>query len=47
MRDGIYAAIQPSLRGPVHNVLDIGCSVGVGTLALADWLEQHGHRGRG
>ncbi len=45
MRDGIYAAIQPSLRGPVHNVLDIGCSVGVGTLALADWLEQHGHRG--
>ncbi|MBC1260438.1 class I SAM-dependent methyltransferase [Synechococcus sp. BSF8S] len=45
MRDGIFAAIEPSLRGPVHDVLDIGCSVGVGTLALADWLEQHGHRG--
>ncbi|MDM7937070.1 MAG: class I SAM-dependent methyltransferase [Cyanobium sp. CZS 48M] len=43
MRDGIYAAIEPSFSGPVRNVLDIGCSVGVGTLALADWLEQHGH----
>ncbi len=45
MRDGIYAAIEPSLSGPVRNVLDIGCSVGVGTLALTDWLEQHGHSG--
>jgi ubiquinone/menaquinone biosynthesis C-methylase UbiE len=43
MRDGIYAAIEPSLSGPVRDVLDIGCSVGVGTLALTDWLEQHGH----
>ncbi len=45
MRDGIYAAIAPSLSGPVRDALDIGCSVGVGTLALADWLEQHGHAG--
>ena len=45
MRNGIYAAIEPSLSGPVRNVLDIGCSVGVGTLALDDWLEQHGHSG--
>lgn len=45
MRDGIYAAIAPSLRAPVHDALDIGCSVGVGTLALADWLEQNGHAG--
>ncbi|EAQ75674.1 MULTISPECIES: class I SAM-dependent methyltransferase [unclassified Synechococcus] len=45
MRNGIYAAIEPSLSGPVRNVLDIGCSVGVGTLALTDWLEQHGHSG--
>jgi SAM-dependent methyltransferase len=38
MRDAIYAAIEPSLSGPVRDALDIGCSVGVGTLALRDWL---------
>jgi SAM-dependent methyltransferase len=45
MREAIYAAIAPSLQAPLHEALDIGCSVGVGTLALADWLERHGHGG--
>ncbi len=40
LRAAIFAAIEPSLRGPVRNALDLGCSVGVSTLALADWLEQ-------
>ncbi len=39
MRDAIHAAIEPSLDGPVCRALDIGCSVGVGTLALKDWLD--------
>ncbi len=38
LREAIVAAIEPSLDGPVHHALDLGCSVGVGTLALADWL---------
>ena len=40
LRSAIYAAIEPSLRRPVHRALDLGCSVGVGTLALRDWLWQ-------
>lgn len=40
LRDAIFAAIEPSLTGPVRSALDIGCSVGVGTLALQDWLER-------
>jgi SAM-dependent methyltransferase len=40
LRAAIFAAIEPSLEGPVHQALDLGCSVGVGTLALRDWLEQ-------
>ena len=40
LRAAIFAAIAPSLSGPVRNALDIGCSVGVGTLALDDWLER-------
>lgn len=39
LRQAIYAAIAPSLQGPVRRVLDLGCSVGVGTRALKDWLE--------
>ena len=39
LRAAIFAVIEPSLAGPVHNALDLGCSVGVSTLALADWLE--------
>jgi len=39
MRDAIFAAIEPSLTGPVRQALDVGCSVGVGTLALKDWLD--------
>ncbi|MFZ9751955.1 MAG: class I SAM-dependent methyltransferase [Cyanobium sp.] len=38
LRRAIFAAIEPSLAGPVHRALDLGCSVGVGTLALRDWL---------
>jgi len=40
LRAAIFAAIEPSLSGPVRRVLDLGCSVGVGTLALRDWLLQ-------
>jgi SAM-dependent methyltransferase len=40
LRAAIFTAIEPSLDGPVRAALDLGCSVGVGTLALADWLEQ-------
>jgi ubiquinone/menaquinone biosynthesis C-methylase UbiE len=39
LRAAIFAAIEPSLSGPVREALDVGCSVGVGTLALADWLQ--------
>ena len=39
LREAIFAAIEPSLTGPVRSALDLGCSVGVGTLALNDWLE--------
>lgn len=40
LRSAIFAAIEPSLSAPVRRVLDLGCSVGVGTLALRDWLLQ-------
>ncbi|MEB3200167.1 MAG: class I SAM-dependent methyltransferase [Synechococcaceae cyanobacterium] len=40
LRQAIVAAIEPSLQGPVRDALDLGCSVGVSTLALAEWLEQ-------
>jgi SAM-dependent methyltransferase len=40
LRGAIFAAIEPSLSGPLQRVLDIGCSVGVGTFALRDWLLQ-------
>ncbi len=39
LRDAIFAAIAPSLTAPVRHALDIGCSVGVGTLALKAWLD--------
>jgi len=40
LRTAIFAAIEPSLSAPLRRVLDLGCSVGVGTLALRDWLLQ-------
>jgi ubiquinone/menaquinone biosynthesis C-methylase UbiE len=40
LRTAIFAAIEPSLGGPVNRALDLGCSVGVGTLALQQWLER-------
>ena len=39
LRQAITDAIVPSLEGAVHRVLDLGCSVGVGTRALQTWLE--------
>jgi ubiquinone/menaquinone biosynthesis C-methylase UbiE len=39
MRQAIFAAIEPSLGGPVRHALDMGCSVGLGTLALKEWLD--------
>ena len=38
LRRAIFNAIEPSLTGPVQRVLDLGCSVGVGTFALREWL---------
>lgn len=38
LRSAIFNAIEPSLSGPLRRVLDLGCSVGVGTFALRDWL---------
>ena len=42
LRSAIFAAIEPSLTAPVTRALDMGWSVGVGTLALLDWLEGRG-----
>jgi len=38
LRDAIHGAVEPLLEGPLHRVLDLGCSVGVSTQALARWL---------
>ena len=38
LRDAIHAAVEPLLGGALHRVLDLGCSVGVSTQALARWL---------
>jgi len=38
LRDAIHAAVEPLLNGVQHRVLDLGCSVGVSTQALARWL---------
>ena len=38
LRRAIFSAIEPSLTGPVRRALDLGCSVGVGTFALREWL---------
>ena len=40
LRDAIHAAVEPLLTGSLHHVLDLGCSVGVSTQALAEWLRQ-------
>ena len=40
LRDAIHAAVQPLLQGPIRRVVDLGCSVGVSTQALASWLNQ-------
>ena len=39
LRDAIHAAVEPLLSRPVQRVLDLGCSVGVSTQALARWLQ--------
>ena len=38
LRDAIHSAVEPLLNGVQHRVLDLGCSVGVSTQALARWL---------
>ncbi len=40
LRRAIFAAVEPSLSGTVQRVLDLGCSVGVGTQAVKQWLDQ-------
>lgn len=40
LRDAIHTALEPLLQGPLRRVLDLGCSVGVSTLALARWLNR-------
>ena len=40
MRQAIFDLIEPSLNAPLRRVLDLGCSVGVGTQALKHWLDQ-------
>ena len=39
LRQASYDALAPSLPVPVSRVLDLGCSVGVGTEALQAWLQ--------
>ncbi len=38
LRDAIHAVVEPLLSDSIHDVLDLGCSVGVSTQALARWL---------
>ncbi len=40
LRDAIHAVVEPLLNESIHEVLDLGCSVGVSTQALAAWLNQ-------
>ena len=40
LRDAIHAAVEPLLSGRLQRVLDLGCSVGVSTQALARWLTE-------
>ncbi len=40
LRDAIHTALEPLLQGPLRRVLDLGCSVGVSTLALAHWMNR-------
>ena len=38
LRDAIHAVAEPLLPSSIHCVVDLGCSVGVSTQALAGWL---------
>ena len=38
LRDAIHAVVEPLLSDSIREVLDLGCSVGVSTQALACWL---------
>ena len=38
LRAAIHAIAEPLLSGGIHRVLDLGCSVGVSSQALALWL---------
>ena len=40
LRQAIHNSAEPLLEQPIQRVLDMGCSVGVSTQALARWLNQ-------
>ena len=40
LRQAIHNSAEPLLEEPIQRVLDMGCSVGVSTQALAHWLNQ-------
>ena len=44
LRDAIHNAVEPLLNGPLQRVVDLGCSVGVSTLALTHWLNRRADR---
>ena len=44
LRDAIHAIAEPLLSGAICQVLDLGCSVGVSTQALALWFTQRAHQ---
>ena len=46
LRGAIHAVVEPLLQGSIERVLDLGCSVGVSTLALAHWLNQRADQTR-
>ena len=47
LRHAIHCVAEPLLSGPVRRVLDLGCSVGVSTQALARWLNRRPHQKQG
>ncbi len=46
LRDAIHAVVEPLLGDPIEEVLDLGCSVGISTQALARWLNDRADQRR-
>ena len=46
LRDAIHQVVEPLLIGPVHQALDLGCSVGVSTQHLSRWLRLRAEKRR-